>query len=66
MARHNWPVFFLCSVVVQEIRFVFCDVRYYVITYIYIPGSGFHLSEVKHVGVKCRGHGHTIETMSQR
>ena len=29
------------------------------------PGTHLHLSQVKHVRVKCLAQGHTIETMSQ-
>ena len=30
-----------------------------------LPGTHFHLSQVKHLGVKCLAQGHTILTMSQ-
>ena len=30
-----------------------------------LPGTHFHLSQVKHLRVKCLGQGHTILTMSQ-
>ena len=30
-----------------------------------LPGTHFHLSEVKHLRVKCLSQGHNLETISQ-